>query len=184
MDANTVAALLGSALLVGLLAAPIVPIEEEYTVTEPYETTEAYTEMEPVTVYDDLDYSVLDYQYDNHFWTDRADVSVELRNDDSEPGEFWINFDIATTTGTTSTSTDEVFLTPGETHEFGVTVAGSYQDSSYEVHTSGKEVTQYREVEKERVVTKTREVTETKEERKSVLELSEPKITGMITGSN
>jgi len=140
-------------------------VKEPYTATEtyyekePYETTETYYETEPYTDYVPLSYTASDWYYTDHFLSDEFDLMVTVKNTDNVGGRFWVTFHAVSTKGIYDSTTNSVFLMPGESHKFEHTFGGTHSSGCYyEVHRTTKEVTKYHKVAKEKTVTKYRDV--------------------------
>jgi len=132
---------------------------ETYYVKEPYETTETYYETEPYTDYVPLSYTPSSWYYYNHVWTDEFDLMITVKNTDNVGGRFWVTFHAVGTEGIYDSTTNSVFLMPGESYEFKHTFSGTHLSGcGYDVYRTTKEVTKYHDVPKERTVTKYHDV--------------------------
>lgn len=141
-----------------VMSIPI--IEVDYTVKEPYSAMETYYVKEPYKVCVPLRYETSGWDTHNHFWSDKFDLGVRVKNTDDVCGDFWVKFHAVGTQGTKDYPTSFESLFSGESHYFEHTFSGSYQPGcSYEVEQFGKIVTKYQEVAKERTVTEYRDVT-------------------------
>jgi len=131
---------------------------ETYYEKEPYETTETYYLTEPHTEIVPLSYIITDWVFGGYI--DSSDQKVTIKNVDNTGGSFWVTFHSVSTDGTYDYTTYSAFLMPSESNNFKHTFPGRYihEDSSYNIHTSTKEVTKYRKVQKERAIIKYREV--------------------------
>ena len=128
---------------------------ETYYVKEPYTTTETYYVTEPYTDHVPLSYRTSGWYYYNHLWSDEFDLKITVKNTDDVGGRFWVTFHAVGTEGTYDSTTNSVFLMPGESHEFKHTFSGTHLSGcDYEIRRTTKEVTKYHDVSKERTVTK------------------------------
>ncbi len=142
-------------------------VQESYTVQEPYivqvphEKTVQYTETVPSEEYVDIKYNVLDTNYYNWFWTSGCDVSIVLRNSDTEGGRFRVDFHIRLKGGATIDKTAYATIGPWQSEEVEVYYDGAGCSSfTYSVDPPQKKIVEYREVERERTETEYEEVTE------------------------
>ena len=141
-------------------------VKEPYTTTEtyyekePYETTETYYVTEPYTEFVPLSYTTSDWYYIDHAYEDEFDLTLTVKNTDNVGGRFWVIFHAVGTEGSYDSTTNSVFLIPGESHKFTHTFSGGCipEDCSYDVDRTTKEVTRYHDVAKERTVTKYHDV--------------------------
>ncbi len=139
-------------------------VTKTYIEQETYTTTETYYEEVPCVKDIPLSYEVLEEKYSDNFWGTSCNVWVKLKNIDNQAGSFWVEFDVTTTIGSSSTSTNPKYLRSGESYTFNRKFDGKYQDSSYKVHTTTKSEVEMCKVEKERTVVKKRPVTKSKPE--------------------
>ena len=148
-----------------------------YTVSVPYQDVETYYENEPyqVQVEAPLSYSVT-YSSASNDWNlsqgCHVDASVSVKNVDTSPGTFKVNFTFTTLSNTYS-DIDTAYVFPAEVKTLtglADTSCGEDYIWNYSVTPGTKMVTdtQYKQVEHQRIVTKER--LETRYKKVSVLD--------------
>lgn len=155
-----------------IIGVPLLTVEEDYTTTEPYETTETYTEQVAKQRTVNLDYETSQFELDNAFYGIGSDtLSINVRNTDEDGGNFQVTFDTCTPTAELTLS-DQKYLASGEMKEFSASTEADLQSdcSTARVDSPTKQETYYDNVQKERTVTKTKEVEKTRTKKVTLLE--------------
>jgi len=153
---------------IGAVSAPIVPVEQTYTESEPYETTETYTEQVARERTVDLDYETSEFTLgEAAFGVGSDTISINVRNTDTEGGNFEVTFETCTSSSAELTLSDQNYVPAGESIEFSVSTEADLERecTQADVNPGIKEETVYEDVQKERTVTKTRTVEKTRTEK-------------------
>ena len=159
--------------VLGAFTAPVVSVQETYVETEPYETTETYTEQVAKERTVDLEYETSGFTLaEAPFGLGSDTVSVDVRNVDDQGGDFEVTFNTCTSSSAELTLSDENYVPAGESVEFSTSTEADLERDCTEgrVNAGTKQETYYEDVQRERTVTKTREVEKTRTKKVTVAE--------------
>ncbi len=154
-------------------AVPIMPVEQTYTESEPYEATETYTEQVARQRTVDLDYTTSDFTLGGApFGIGSDTISINVRNTDNEGGDFEVTFNTCTSSSAELTLSDQNFVSAGESVEFSASTEADLETDCTQARVDPgiKQETYYEDVQRERTVTKVREVEKTRDSRVTIVE--------------